>query len=764
MKRMLINATQEEELRIALVNGQYLYNLDIETTTRVETKANIYKGRISRVEPSLEAAFVNYGAERHGFLSLKEIATEYISTQADAHRSIKDAVKEGQEIMVQIDKEERGNKGAALTTYISLAGCYLVLMPNNPRAGGISRRIERDDRSELKEILNSLTVPEDMGVIVRTAGVGKSQEELQWDLDTLLKQWDAIKNASVNADIPSLIHQESDILTRAIRDHLREDIGEILIDEEKLFNRCKQYIERLRPNFASRVKLYNEPVPLFNRYQIERQIESAFQREVKLPSGGAIVIDNTEALVAIDINSSRATKGEDIEATALQTNLEAADEIARQLRMRDLGGLIVIDFIDMTPVRNQREVENRLRDALADDRARVQIGRISRFGLLEMSRQRLRPSLGESSKIMCPRCTGQGSIRGVESLGLAVLRLVEEEALKEQGCQIEVMLPIPVATFLLNEKRSNIQSIEDRCQTEVMIIPAAELETPHYQIKRIRKTELASGEIAPSYNRSMPVAEETAHVVNVQAERQIPMVEAMLPDTPAPIRQNRPQSSAHSAEKKTGLVKRLFSSIFSGNEAEAETKTEAEATTEQQSDTNRRPHNNQRNRAGGDRDRRGGNNQRRGNNNRRNPNQNRNRGPRPNTGTGSETSAEGTTTGNAESTANTSAAPQSTAEGTTPQNNNQQRRSHNNHRRQRDRRPRDNNSGNSQGENRNAPSENRSSPNENHSSPSENRNSPNENRSSPSENRSSPNENRSSHSDSGNSQPSTPTRSDGDSA
>ncbi|MBX9704820.1 MAG: ribonuclease E/G, partial [Gammaproteobacteria bacterium] len=500
--------------------------------------------------------------------------------------------------------------------------------------------------------------------------------------------------------------------------------------------RCKQYIERLRPNFASRVKLYNEPVPLFNRYQIERQIESAFQREVKLPSGGAIVIDNTEALVAIDINSSRATKGEDIEATALQTNLEAADEIARQLRMRDLGGLIVIDFIDMTPVRNQREVETRLRDALADDRARVQIGRISRFGLLEMSRQRLRPSLGEGSKIMCPRCTGQGSIRGVESLGLAVLRLVEEEALKEQGSQIEVMLPIPVATFLLNEKRSNIQSIEDRCATEVMIIPAAELETPHYQIKRIRKTELANGEIAPSYNRSMPVAEETAHVVNVQAERQIPVVEAMLPDTPAPIRQNRPQSSAQSGEKKTGLVKRLFSSIFSGNEAEAETKTEA--TTEPQSDTNRRPYNNnQRNRSSGDRDRRGNNNQRRGNNNRRNQNQNRNRGPRPNAGT--ETSAEGSAAGNAESTPNTNAAPQSTAEGTAPQNNNQQRRSHNNHRRQRDRRPRENNNG-PQNENRSASSENRS--------PSS------ENRSAPTENRSPSNESRSSHSESGNSQPS----------
>lgn len=594
MKRMLINATQEEELRIAMVNGQYLFNLDIETTTRVETKANIYKGKITRIEPSLEAAFVNYGSERHGFLPLKEIAPEYMSTQSEAHRNIKDAVKEGQEVIVQIEKEERGNKGAALSTYISLAGCYLVLMPNNPRAGGISRRIERDDRSELKEVVNSLNVPDGMGVIVRTAGVGKSTEELQWDLDSLIKQWGLIKQAAENAEAPFLIHQESDILTRAIRDHLREDIGEIIIDEPTLFERGKLYIERLRPEFSNRVKLYTEQVPLFSRYQIERQIESAFEREVKLPSGGAIVIDNTEALISIDINSSRATKGGDIEQTALNTNLEAADEIARQLRMRDLGGLIVIDFIDMTPIKNQREVENRLREALKDDRARVQIGRISRFGLLEMSRQRLRPSLGEGSQHLCPRCSGQGTIRGVESLGLAVLRLLEEEAIKEQGAQIQAILPISVATFLLNEKRGDILRIEKRCEVSLMMIPNAQLETPHYQIKRIRKNELDSADnTVASYAREIQPVEEVTTTTNIQTERQKPAVEAFLPDTPAPT-----ANTSRSIVKKNnqvGLIQRIIKALFGEKKP---TPSASVSTTEERTSDFRQPnrrYNNRRN-------------------------------------------------------------------------------------------------------------------------------------------------------------------------
>lgn len=560
MKRILVNATQEEELRISIVDGQRLFDLDIESTTRVETKANIYKGKITRIEPSLEAAFVNYGSERHGFLPLKEISPEYMCTQSEAHRNIKDAIKEGQDVIIQIDKEERGNKGAALTTYISLAGCYLVLMPNNPRAGGISRRIEREDRSELKDILNNLTVPEDMGVIVRTAGVGKSIEELQWDLDSLIKQWQAIKGAAQEGEAPFLIYQESDILTRAIRDHLREDIGEIIIDEPNLFERCKTFIERLRPEFVNRIKLYSEDVPLFSRYQVEKQIESAFDREVKLPSGGSIVIDNTEALISIDINSARATKGGDIEQTALNTNLEAADEIARQLRIRDSGGLIVIDFIDMSSNNNQREVENRLRDAVKDDRARVQIGRISRFGLLEMSRQRLRPSLGESSQHPCPRCSGQGTIRGVESLALAVLRLVEEEAMKEQGSQVQATVPIPVATFLLNEKRANIAVIEKRCQVDVLIIPNAELQTPHYQIKRIRKSEtnMPENSIA-SYQRQADLIEAPTTSTNIQTERQKPAVDSILPETPAPINSQRRRSISKSSGS---IIQRLFQLIF----------------------------------------------------------------------------------------------------------------------------------------------------------------------------------------------------------
>ncbi|GAA5189313.1 ribonuclease E [Ferrimonas gelatinilytica] len=487
---MLINATQSEELRVALVDGQRLYDLDIESPGHEQKKSNIYKGKVTRVEPSLEAAFVDYGAERHGFLPLKEIAREYFINPTQKGRpTIKEAIKEGQEVIVQVDKEERGTKGAALTTFISLAGSYLVLMPNNPRAGGISRRIEGDERSELKEALSKLSVPQGMGLIVRTAGVGKAAEELAEDLNVLLHHWEAITQAAGERPAPFLIHQESNVIVRAIRDYLRSDIGEILIDHARIFEKAKEHISLVRPDAVSKLKLYQSEVPLFTHYQIETQIESAFQREVRLPSGGSIVIDPTEALTAIDINSARATKGGDIEETALQTNLEAADEIARQLRLRDLGGLVVIDYIDMGPVRHQREVENRLRDAVRQDRARVQIGRISRFGLLEMSRQRLRPSLGESAAHLCPRCNGQGSIRGTESLALSILRLMEEEAIKENTAQIEAQVPTDVAAYLLNEKRKAIRIIEQRHKVEVYVIPHPHMETPNYRVSRHRKDD-----------------------------------------------------------------------------------------------------------------------------------------------------------------------------------------------------------------------------------------------------------------------------------
>ncbi|QDE31647.1 ribonuclease E [Shewanella polaris] len=490
MKRMLINATQSEELRVALVDGQELYDLDIESPGHEQKKSNIYKGKITRVEPSLEAAFVDYGADRHGFLPLKEIGREYFPKgySFQGRPNIKEVVQEGQEVIVQIDKEERGNKGAALTTFISLAGSYLVLMPNNPRAGGISRRIEGDERTELKEAMSELDVPNGMGLIVRTAGVGKESTELKWDLKVLQHHWDAILEAAQSKAAPFLIHQESNVIVRAIRDYLRRDVGEILIDHPRIFEEAKMHIGLVRPDFVERVKLYDSEVPLFTHFQIESQIESAFQREVRLPSGGSIVIDPTEALTSIDINSARATKGGDIEETALNTNLEAADEVARQLRLRDLGGLVVIDFIDMTPVRHQREVENRLRDAVHHDRARVQLGRISRFGLMEMSRQRLRPSLEESAAHICPRCHGQGTIRSTESLALSILRLMEEEAIKENTTQIEAIVPVDVAAFLLNEKRKAIRITEERHQVEVYIIPDANMQTPDYRVVR-RKSD-----------------------------------------------------------------------------------------------------------------------------------------------------------------------------------------------------------------------------------------------------------------------------------
>jgi len=508
MKRMLINATQPEELRVAVADGQTLLDLDIEVPAQEQKKSNIYKGRITRVEPSLDACFVEFGSERHGFLSMKEISREYFSeTAVKALESgeridIKDAVQGGQEVIVQVDKEERGTKGAALTTFLSLAGRYLVLMPNNPRAGGVSRQITRDERKELLDTLQEIEIPSGMGCIVRTAGVGREREELQWDLDYLLQLWTAIQEAAGSKKAPFLIYQESNLIIRALRDYFRDDIGEILIDDEKVFEDAREFMQQVMPHNLRKLKMYRDDTPLFSRYQIESQIESAFAREVRLPSGGAAVIDHTEALLSIDINSARATKGADIEETALQTNLEAADEIARQLRIRDLGGLIVIDFIDMMSKDAQRQVENRLREAMRMDKARVQIGRISRFGLLEMSRQRLRPSLGESSYITCPRCDGYGAIRSIESLALSILRLAEEESMKEHTSRVIVQAPIEVGNFLLNEKRQATEEIEQRTRVRLTIVANRWIETPRFEIQRLRTSEtidepsyaLASGE------------------------------------------------------------------------------------------------------------------------------------------------------------------------------------------------------------------------------------------------------------------------------
>ena len=566
MKRMLINATQEEELRVALVDGQKLYDLDIESPGYEQKKANIYKGKITRVEPSLEAAFVDYGADRHGFLPLKEIARNYFPAgyTYQGRPNIKEVIKEGQEVIVQIDKEERGNKGAALTTFISLAGSYLVLMPNNPRAGGISRRIEGDERTELKEALSKLTLSDGMGLIVRTAGVGKSAEELQWDLHVLQTHWAAIQDAADGGAAPFLIHQESNVIVRAIRDYLRRDIGEILIDNPVVFERAKKHIELVRPDSAKIVKLYEGDVPMFSHYQIESQIESAFQREVRLPSGGSIVIDPTEALTSIDINSSRATKGGDIEETALQTNLEAAEEIARQLRLRDLGGLVVIDFIDMTPVRHQREVENRLRDAVRQDRARIQLGRISRFGLLEMSRQRLRPSLGESSTHVCPRCLGQGTIRDNESLALAILRLIEEEALKDNTGQIHGQVPVDVAAYLLNEKRKSIATLEQRYKVNIYIIPNEQLETPHFDVARVRSGE---EEAVTSFNLKTTVEKPayTPRGSQTAPRSEQPALQGFTAPTPAPVapetKPAAPVVTASDNNNAPGLLNRVFCAL-----------------------------------------------------------------------------------------------------------------------------------------------------------------------------------------------------------
>ncbi|MFE8071538.1 ribonuclease E [Marinobacteraceae bacterium S3BR75-40.1] len=593
MKRMLINATHQEELRVALVDGQRLFDLDIESSTREQKKSNIYKGRITRIEPSLEAAFVDYGAERHGFLPLKEISKEYFKkspSQIEGKINIKDVLNEGQEVIVQVDKEERGNKGAALTTFITLAGRYLVLMPNNPRAGGISRRIEGDERAHLKSALADVNIPKPMGVIVRTAGVGRETEELQWDLDYLLQFWDAITSAAESRKAPFLIYQESNVIIRAVRDYLRQDIGEVLIDSPVVHEDVLNFVRAVMPTFENKIKLYKDDIPLFSRYQIEAQIETAFQRDVKLPSGGSIVIDPTEALVSIDINSSRATKGGDIEETALQTNLEAAEEVARQLRLRDIGGLIVIDFIDMGPNKNQREVEQRMREALELDRARVQVGKISRFGLMEMSRQRLRPSLGETRSDVCPRCNGQGTVRSIESLALSIMRLIYEEASKEKTGEVRAIVPVSVASFLLNEKRKQINDIEARQSVRVLIIPTNAMETPQFEVQRLRDDDNAVQQTTSSYDLAVSIQEEAAevsHPAPKEVVREEAAVKSIRPSTPAPA----PTATTAAASNDEGLLKRLsrkISALFGPSEdQEAEQSTANENRGRQRNDRRR---------------------------------------------------------------------------------------------------------------------------------------------------------------------------------
>src|SRR6195256_3424582 len=572
---MLFNATQQEELRVAIVEGQKLVDLDIESASREQRKSNIYKGIITRIEPSLEAAFVDYGEERHGFLPFKEVSKSYFKADVDVGRArIQDALREGQELIVQVEKDERGTKGAALTTFISLAGRSLVLMPNNPRGGGVSRRVEGEDRNELRDTLDQLQLPEGMSVIARTAAIGRSSEELTWDLNYLMQLWTAVEGAGADqSKKPFLIYLESSLVIRAIRDYFQPDIGEILIDTEEIFEQAKAFMQTVMPGNVNKVKLYRDDVPLFSRFQIEHQIESAYSRQVGLPAGGAIVIDHTEALVAIDVNSARATRGGDIEETAYRTNLEAADEIARQLRLRDLGGLIVIDFIDMENQRNQREVENRLREALRYDRARVQMGKISRFGLMELSRQRLRPSLGEGSNITCPRCNGTGHIRGTESTALHILRIIQEEAMKENSAAVHAQVPVDVATFLLNEKRADIHSIEARLKVNVVLIPNTNLETPNYKVERLRHDDLNQADALPaSYNLvTAPVEEEAKEPTAQEARppRQQAAVQGVTPERPAPASAQRtlPQAPPP-AERHPGFMDRIFG-WFKGDNAPA---------------------------------------------------------------------------------------------------------------------------------------------------------------------------------------------------
>ncbi|WP_017942260.1 MULTISPECIES: Rne/Rng family ribonuclease [unclassified Thioalkalivibrio] len=564
MKRILINATQPEELRVAMVDGQRLYDLDIELPSRERKKANIYKAKITRVEPSLEAAFVNFGADRHGFLPFKEIAHTAVGAPADSDKPIRDFLKEGTELLVQVEKEERGNKGAALTTYISLAGRYLVLMPNNPKAGGVSRRIEGEDRASLRDALSGLTMPEGMGVIARTAGVGRSTEELQWDLDYMTALWAAVTEAADKAKAPALIHQESNVIIRALRDHMRNDVGEVIIDDNDVYQQAEDFVRLVMPNSLRKLKRYDDPVPLFNRYQIESQIESAFDRDVTLPSGGALVIDHTEALISIDVNSARSTKGGDIEETAFHTNLEAAEEVARQLRIRDLGGLIVIDFIDMNANKHQREVENRLREALEMDRARVQVGRISRFGLLEMSRQRLRSSLGESSQNTCPRCEGHGQIRSVESLALSILRLIEEEAMKDRTGLVMGQVPVDVGTFLLNEKRESITDIEDRHKVDISIIPNPQYLTPRFEVRRVRGDEREETLSDRGSHELVEIVEDENEPHQERRSKvEKPLVQGVKMTGPAPVSESAPAAPETSEPvPQPGFFARIWSSLF----------------------------------------------------------------------------------------------------------------------------------------------------------------------------------------------------------
>jgi len=558
MKRMLFNATQPEELRVAIVDGQKLIDLDIETAGKEQRKSNIYKAVITRIEPSLEACFVDYGGNRHGFLPFKEVSPDYYQAGVSARPSIKEALREGQELLVQVEKDERGNKGAALTTYISLAGRYIVLMPNNPKGGGVSRRIEGDDRTELREVLSNLDVPEGMSIIARTAGIGRNEEEMQWDLNYLKQLWDAIEGAGKTEKGPSLIYLESSLVVRAIRDYFNPEIGEILIDTEEVYQQAHAFMSTVMPDNVDCIKRYVDDVPLFSRFQIEHQIESAHSREVRLPSGGAIVIDHTEALTAIDINSARATKGSDIEATALNTNLEAAEEIARQMRLRDLGGLIVIDFIDMESSKNQRDVENRLRDSLRYDRARVQTAKISRFGLLELSRQRLQPSLGETNFITCPRCSGIGHIRGTESSALHILRIIQEEAMKDSSAAIHAQVPVDVATFLLNEKRADIHRIESRLAVPITLIPNPHLETPNYSITRLRQDDMNGETLQASYNMVVKPEANKTEQEPAKAARAVAVVQGITPVQPAPMKVE--QAAPSLLSQITGWFKALVAS------------------------------------------------------------------------------------------------------------------------------------------------------------------------------------------------------------
>ena len=579
MKRMLFNATQAEELRVAIVDGQKLVDLDIEYAGKEQRKSNIYKGVITRVEPSLEAAFVDYGSERHGFLPFKEISRVYLKGEDGefARSRIQSILKEGQELIVQVDKDERGNKGAALTTYVSLAGRYLVLMPNNPRGGGVSRRVEGDERTELRDVMSQLEVPNGMSIIARTAGIGRAAEELQWDLNYLMQLWRAIEDASTSQKGAFLIYQEGSLVIRAIRDLFQPDIGEILVDTEALHEQAQQFMSHVMPDNVNKVKLYRDDVPLFSRFQIEHQIETAYRRDVNLPSGGAIIIDHTEALVSVDVNSARATRGADIEQTALNTNLEAADEIARQLRLRDLGGLVVIDFIDMESPRNQRDVENRLKDALKPDRARVQTGKISRFGLMELSRQRLQPSLGETSHTPCPRCGGTGHIRDIESSALHILRILQEEAMKEHTALLRAQVPVDVATFLLNEKRADIHALEARLKVSIVLIPNPHIETPNYEVERIKQDALGDAETEkPSYQLvNIPTEEVNAisQAAEVKAVRPQAAVQGITPTQPAPM----PVAIVPSVEVRSSLIGRIMG-WFKGDKPAPETAAPAKRT------------------------------------------------------------------------------------------------------------------------------------------------------------------------------------------